>query len=247
MKPQTVRRARISLAIAISISLGACKGQRASRAMSDSAPGNTSASGAAAAGETTATANGSIAGTETAAGASAASANRDTTVDMGAASSALTGRLKGLADANFAALVDEANNGEIQAAKVAETKASNPAVKSFAKLMISDHTQLRNQGEQLVKKLAMTPQPPSDDPVRELNTQTMQALQSTPKGSSFDSTYINSQVAAHKAVLGLLSTIQSNATSTQLQAMARKAQPVIQTHLDSAQAIQQKLGSGSSM
>jgi putative membrane protein len=215
--------------------------------VSDSANGSAQTSGNAATRDTTATANASIAGTETAAGASAASANLDTTVNAGAISSDLTSRLKGLADANYAALVDEANTGEIQAATVAREKASDPAVKAFAQWMIRDHTRLRDDGKQLLTRLGLTPQPPADDPVRELNSRTTQALQSAAKGTSFDSTYMNSQVAAHKAVLGLLSTMQSSAANAQLQAMARKAQPMIQSHLDSAQAIQSRLGSGSSM
>jgi putative membrane protein len=249
MKPQTAWRARSSLAIAVGISIGACNGQGSSSATSDSARGSSSASstasGTAGGADTgaTGTAFGAISGTEAASGPSAASANVDTTVDLEATSSELTSRLKGLADANYAALVEEANNGEIEAARVAQTKASNPAVKEFAQHMIRDHTRLLNQSQQLSNQLGMTPQPPADDPVQQLNSRTMNALQSTAKGSSFDSTYITSQVAAHKAVLGLLSAVESGASNAQLQAMARKARPVIQSHLDSAQAIQQTQGS----
>lgn len=247
MRVRSARRASLSLAIATGILLSACEGQRSPRAVSDSANGNSQASGTAATSDTTATANKSIAGTEAGAGASAASANLDTSVDAGAISSDMTSRLKGLADANYAALVEEANTGEIEAATIAQSKASNPAVKSFAQWMIRDHTRLRRDGKQLSTQLGLTPQPPADNPVQELNSRTTQALQSAAKGTSFDSTYMSSQVAAHKAVLGLLGTVQSSATNGQLRLMARKAQPMIQSHLDSAQAIQSKLGSGSSM
>lgn len=248
MKVQAVRHARISLAIAAGIFLGACEGQRSPRAVSDSATGSSPVSGTAVgARDTTATANGAIAGTEAAAGASAASANLDTSLDAGAMSSEMTTRLKGLADANYAALVQEANTGEIDAAKIAEANASNPAVKAFARWMIRDHTRLRSEGKQLLTRLGLTPQPPADDPVSELNSRATQALQSTAKGTSFDSTYMNSQVAAHKAVLGLLGTMENSATNAQLQAMASKAQPIIQSHLDSAQAIQSRLGYDASM
>ncbi len=247
MRVRSTPRARLSLAIAAGIFICACEGQRSSRAVSDSANGSSRASGTAATGDTTATANASIAGTETAAGASAASANLDTTVNAGAIASDMASRLKGLADANYAALVEEANTGEIEAATVARTQASNPAVKTFAQWMIRDHTRLRDEGKQLLTRLGLTPQPPADDPVRELNSRTTQALQSAAKGTSFDSTYMNSQVAAHKAVLGLLSTMQSSAANAQLQEMAKKAQPMIQSHLDSAQVIQSNIGTGSSM
>lgn len=246
MRVRSTRRARLSLAIVAGIFLCACEGQRSPRAVSDSANGSSRASGTAT-GDTTATANASIAGTETAAGASAASANLDTSVDAGAISSDLTSRLKGLADANYAALIEEANTGEIKAATLAQGKASNPAVKAFAQRLIRDHTRLRSEGKQLTMRLGMTPQPPADDPVQELNSRTMQALQSAAKGTTFDSTFMSSQVASHKATLGLLSTVQSSATNNQLRLMARKAQPVIQSHLDSAQVIQSRLGTGPSM
>jgi len=50
------------------------------------------------------------------------------------------------------------------------------------------------------------------------------------------------EVAAHKAVLDLVNQAHDQAQNEQLKALIEKAKPVIQKHLDQAEAIQSKLG-----
>jgi putative membrane protein len=109
-----------------------------------------------------------------------------------------------LSDANIVALLDHANAADSTAGALAATKATNPEVKQFAKLMMSEHHALRKQGADLAKQLKVTPEPPASDPVTPLAQQETQALQSAPKGAEFDKTYIDQEVAAHQAVLDLL-------------------------------------------
>jgi putative membrane protein len=147
-----------------------------------------------------------------------------------------------LSDANIVALVDEANKADSSAGALAATKATNPDVKSFARLMMSEHHALRVQGQQLAKKAKITPQPPATDSVSMMAKAETDTLQSTPKGAQFDRTYISQEVTAHKAVLDLLNKAEASAQNAQLKALITKAKPVIQKHLDRAQAIEKKLG-----
>jgi putative membrane protein len=146
-----------------------------------------------------------------------------------------------LSDANIVALLDEANKADSSTGAVAAKKATNPEVKAFARLMMTEHHTLRFQGQQLAKKLKVTPEPPADDPLAAPAQDETNALQSTPKGAEFDKTYIDKEVGIHQAVKDLLDKAHSAAQNEELKKLIEKAQPVIQKHLDQAEALQKKL------
>jgi len=200
-------------ALALALALAACNGNRDRNAATTNAPG----------GAETATVPADTAATAPAANTPAANAPAD------------------LSDANIVALLDHANAADSTAGALAATKATNPAVKQFAKLMMSEHHALRKQGADLAKQLKVTPQPPANDPVTPLAQQETQALQSAPKGAQFDRTYIDQEVAAHQAVLDLANQAHDQADNAQLKALIEKAKPVIEKHLDQAKQLQQKL------
>jgi putative membrane protein len=153
-----------------------------------------------------------------------------------------TGASAPLTDANIVALLDEANKADSAAGALAVTKATNKAVKDFAHLMMAEHHALREQGQQLAKRLKVTPEPPANDPVTPLAQNETNVLQSTPKGPEFDRVYIEQEIAAHKAVLDLAENSHGQAQNEQLKALIEKAKPVIQKHLDQAEKIKGELG-----
>src|SRR6476646_6132800 len=108
-----------------------------------------------------------------------------------------------LTDANIVALLDEANRGDSAAGAFAVTKASDPGVKAFAKLMMGEHHALRVEGLALAKKLKVTPEAPTNDPVKTAGSSEMAALQTAGSGAAFDRAYIDQEVTIHKAVLDL--------------------------------------------
>ena len=184
--------------------------------------------------------NDAAGGAESAASGAAAtmdSAATGMTADTGTMSA---GSAK-LSDANIVALLDEANKADSAAGALAATKGTSADVKRFGKLMMSEHHALRLQGQQLAKKLNVTPEAPANDPVAPMAQQEMSTLESTPKGAEFDRAYIDQEVTAHKAVKDLLDQSKDAAQNEELKALIGKAQPVIQKHLDQAESIQKKL------
>jgi len=147
-----------------------------------------------------------------------------------------------LSDANIVALLDEANMADSALAAYAVTKATNPDVKSFAKLMMGEHHALRAQGQQLAKRLGVTPQMPADDPLKPAADAEMTALKAAAKGADFDRTYIEHEIGIHKAVLDLAGKAHDAAQNEELKKLIEQAGPVIQKHLDHAEEIQKKLG-----
>ena len=150
-----------------------------------------------------------------------------------------------LTDANIVALLDHANVADSSAGALAAPKATNARVKQFAKLMMSEHHALRKQGQDLAKKLGVTPEPPAEDPVTAMAAKETEALQSAAKGAEFDRTYIQQEIAAHEAVLDLAEKSHDAADNAELKALIEKARPVIEKHLKQAQDLEKSLSAGS--
>lgn len=146
-----------------------------------------------------------------------------------------------LTDAGIFAMLSAANQGEIAAGKMAETKATNASVKSFARDMVSAHTRLLNDGNALAKRLNITPDSAAADSIVATNQSTAATLQSDAKGAAFDSAYVNAQVAGHQYVLDLIKRAEGAAQNADLKTMLTKAEPQVQSHLDRIKDIQGKL------
>jgi putative membrane protein len=147
-----------------------------------------------------------------------------------------------LSDANIVALLDEANAADSASGAYALRKATNPDVKAFAKLMMDEHHALRAAGQQLAQRLGVTPAPPADDPLKPAAQAEMTALQGAAKGAQFDKTYIDQEIGIHKAVLDLAEKAHDATQNDELKKLIEQAKPVIEKHLNRAEAIQQKLG-----
>ena len=151
-----------------------------------------------------------------------------------------------LTDPNIVAIVDEANRADSAAGNVAATKGTNSEVKSFGRDMMRDHHALRKMGQDLAKKLNVTPQMPPNDSSQAKDNAWVDSLNAMPKGTAFDKAYIDHEVGVHQQVLSTLQTAQGAAQNAELKDLITKAIPTIQSHLKKAQDIQSKLQSASS-
>ncbi|MDQ6738618.1 MAG: DUF4142 domain-containing protein [Gemmatimonadota bacterium] len=146
-----------------------------------------------------------------------------------------------MTDAGIFAMLHAANQGEIDAGKMAAMKATNPAVKSFAHDMVAAHTKMLNDGDALAKKLNITPDMAAADSIVAMNKSTAATLSSTPKGATFDSAYVNAQVAGHQYVLAMIKNAEGAAQNADLKAALTSAEPKVQSHLDRITKIQGKM------
>src|SRR5215210_2748876 len=169
----------------------------------------------------------------------------DSTPSAVSADSAAAPASATLSDPNIVALLDEANMADSASGAYAVGKATDPDVKAFAKLMMGEHHALRAQGQQLAKRLNVTPAPPANDPLKPAAASEMAALRAAPKGAGFDRTYMEQEVGMHKAVLDLAEKAHDAAQNGELKTLIEQAKPVIEKHLDRAEEIQKKLGKAS--
>ncbi|MFL5615360.1 MAG: DUF4142 domain-containing protein [Gemmatimonadaceae bacterium] len=148
-----------------------------------------------------------------------------------------------LSDPNIVYILDQANAGDSARGRLAETKGTSADVKNFGKMMIGEHHALRQAGQQLAKKLNVTPQaPPNDQSESQAKTE-LDSLKATPKGKAWDKAYIDYEVSYHQALLQTATKALDAAQNQELKDLIKKAAPIVQKHLDLAKQIQQKLGS----
>jgi putative membrane protein len=146
-----------------------------------------------------------------------------------------------LTDANIVYILDNANKLDSAAGAIAATKGTNSEVRDFGKRMMRDHHSLRQQGQDLAKKLGVTPAAPANDDSQAQMDKTMSMLNGAAKGKDFDKAYIDNEVTYHKSVLETATAAMNAAQNAELKNLIQKAAPAIQAHLDMAQSIQGKL------
>ncbi len=169
-------------------------------------------------------------------GADTTAAN-NAVVDTTAASSTAAAPT-GLSDANIAYILDAANMSDSTWGAIAATKGTSAQVRGFGRTMMRDHHALRQAGLDLVKKLNVTPVPPSDDHSQADLQAEIDKLNGSAKGKDFDKAYIDHEVDYHKAVLDIATKAMNAAQNAELKNLIQKAAPNIQGHLDLAEKIQ---------
>jgi putative membrane protein len=163
--------------------------------------------------------------------------------DTGTAMAADTGAPPpaALSDPNIVFILDNANMLDSAAGAVAATKGTSADVRGFGKRMMRDHHSLRQQGQDLAKKLNVTPEAPPNDNSKAQFDNTMKTLNGAAKGKDFDKAYIDNEVVYHQAVLQTATSAMNAAQNAELKNLIQKAAPLIQAHLDMAQGIQKKM------
>jgi putative membrane protein len=159
-----------------------------------------------------------------------------------ASSTSVTPANAPLNDANIAAILDQANASDSARGALAEKKGTSTDVKNFGKLMIADHHALRRAGQNLVKKLNVTPQLPVGDSSEAQAKSEMDSLTAMAKGAAWDKAYINYEVGYHQALLETATKALGVAQNQELKNLIKGAAPTVQHHLDRAKAIQKKQG-----
>jgi len=109
--------------------------------------------------------------------------------------------------------------------------------------MVGEHHSLNMQGDALAKKLSVTPVAPANDQSEAQAKMEMDSLTALAKGAAWDKAYIAYEIGYHQAVKDIATKALAAAQNAELKALITKAAPIIQAHLDKAQAIQTKLGS----
>lgn len=130
-----------------------------------------------------------------------------------------------VSDAEFVAKASVGNAFEMEEAKLALERATDPRLKSFAQKMLDDHGDAEKKLTAAADKTGAKPQAMLDPP-----HQAMLDNLKTFNGTDFDKIYIADQVAAHAETVALLSDYKQNGQDTSLSSWAKDALPIVKDH-----------------
>jgi putative membrane protein len=150
---------------------------------------------------------------------------------------------QGINDAQIASIVVTANQVDIDAGKLAESKATNAEVKAFGRRMVADHTGVNKSAVELVTKLHVTPEDnPTSKSLKAGGDDNLKNL-GTLKGAAFDKAYVDHEVIYHQQVLDAVDkTLIPGAKNEELKALLVKVRPAFVDHLEHAKHLQSSLG-----
>ena len=147
-----------------------------------------------------------------------------------------------LTDPEIASVAVVANQNDIGYAEIAQKRSKNAEVLKFAQTMSNDHKAVIAQAVALVKKLNVTPK---DNAVSKKMlagaAKEKKALEAV-SDKAFDKTYIDNEVAYHKAVISTVEGVLiPQAQNAELKQLLQKVVPALKTHLAHAQMVQSNL------
>ncbi len=145
-------------------------------------------------------------------------------------------------DAQIASIVVTANQVDIDAGKLAKSKATNAEVKAFGAQMVTDHTGVNKQATELVTKLGVKPEDnPTSQSLKSGGEKNIANLK-TLKGAAFDKAYIDHEVDYHQQVIDAMDkTLIPGAKNAELKALLVKVRPAFEAHLAHAKQVQASL------
>lgn len=149
------------------------------------------------------------------------------------ASAAFATHAHALSDASFMKDAAHAGAAEIEASKLAQTKAKSEDVKKFADSMIADHTKVADELKALAaSKNVKLPDGPSVKQKAEIK------LIDAGDNDKFDERYAQHfGVKAHQDTIKLFQQAAKEAKDPEVKAWAEKTLPGLRHHLEMAQAL----------
>lgn len=129
-------------------------------------------------------------------------------------------------DKKFADAAARGGQMEVMMGKLAETNASNPAVKSLGAMMVTDHSKANEELKQIASALHYM-LPSSLDTEKQKKYDDLKAK----KGSDFDKAYADLMVKDHKEDIEEFKKEASKGTEPSLKSFAAKTLPTLEHHL----------------
>ena len=135
-------------------------------------------------------------------------------------------------DAMFVTGIAQANLAEISEAQLALQTSKSKRIMQYAQQMVTDHTKLNDQLAPIAQAHGVTlPTTPDDAQQQQLSA--LQGLH----GYAFNHAYVADQIQGHEAALQIAQTEASGGTDPALKQYAETGVPIIQSHLQMAQAL----------
>jgi putative membrane protein len=136
-------------------------------------------------------------------------------------------------DKTFAPIAVQSGMAEIQDAQVAERKTSNPEILRFAQQMIKDHATANKDLNNILANKKDLYQPSHANQ----GQQSERANLKDENGKAFEKSYVQQEIQAHQDAIKAFEHEAESGADLDVRAFATKHLPMLQEHLQMAQAI----------
>ena len=141
------------------------------------------------------------------------------------------------ADAAFVKKAADGGMAEVALAKLAQEKASNADVKSFAATLEKDHTAANDELKEVASKKNITlPASPSK------NHQALHDKLAKLSGAEFDKAYVSAMLEDHQKDVREFARVSSASGDADVKAFATKTLPTLKDHLKQVQDLSKSIG-----
>ena len=139
-------------------------------------------------------------------------------------------------DKKFLATAAQSDQNEIALSRLAEQKATNPAVKAFAQKMIKEHTQMTESMKPFADSWGLTP-PSGPDADHQKELDKLNGL----SGNDFDKEYIDQMVTDHSKALSAFTSEAKDTKDAKFRAAVIKGKTAVAAHKNMAYDLKKKL------
>jgi putative membrane protein len=146
-----------------------------------------------------------------------------------------------LSDANVLAMLDTISVGEVDAAQLAQRKASSEQVRTFASRMLNEHSTMIQDTRQLAQRINVHSKTPAlASTIGETHRKTMEELR-TLSGREFDQAYLKYQIKMHEQAIDLVQDTAGSVENSVLRQHLIKTRPDLESHLSAARAVERQV------
>lgn len=135
-------------------------------------------------------------------------------------------------DTTFVAKASAGGMTEVQAGKLADSQTQSAKVKSFAAMMVADHTKAGDQLSSVTQKDGFTPST-GPTPAQQQELAHLQSL----NGVAFDKAYTAMMLKDHRETIALFKQEAAAGKNADLKSFASKTLPTLEHHLDMAEKL----------
>jgi putative membrane protein len=139
-----------------------------------------------------------------------------------------------MSDQQFVDLAAQTDMVEANLGQLADTAASSQAVKDYAQMLVTDHTNDYHQLYDAAHQANLNVPNAIDTEHNKTMIGPFQKL----KGAAFDHRYIREMIAGHTKAIAVYKKESEDAQNAALKSYAEQALPTLQKHLEGAQAVE---------
>jgi putative membrane protein len=169
----------------------------------------------------------------------------DTTGAIAAGADTVAGRVAGreYTNAELVALINTYNDAEVEVGKMAQTKATDPQVRAFARRIVGEHQALKTEVTNTAKQGNITPAMPDDDEDLTKDHQDgMRDLNGKAKGKEFDEAFLEHEIKMHKKVLDEVDDALGRNRNQEIRTLLEHVRDGLRAQLTRAEELEKKFG-----